>query len=219
MMFKKVFARCFVLFALMPFATACTFRMPWSAQTAQSSETDQAGLETKLAIGTLMLEDTDLAVTAEQAKQLLPLWKAVRSLSSSDTVSQAEIQALYDQIQEAMSAEQIRAIQTMEITPQETQALMQKLGIEGGGFMAGGSNLSENDIATRTAERQNSGGGFPGGMPMGGPDMMGGGPPPEMGGGQSNTQLTPVAGRQRMNGMNLRYIAPLIRLLEERAKG
>ncbi len=214
MMFKKVFARYFVLFALIPSITACTFRLPWSAQTAQPAGADQSGIETKLAIGTLMLEDTDLAVTAEQAKQLLPLWKAVRSLSSSDTVSQTEIQALYDQIQETMSAEQIQAIQTMEITPQKTQALMQKLGIEGG-FMAGGSNLSESDIATRTAERQSSGG-----MPMGGPEMMGGGPPPEMmGGSQGTTRLTPVAGRQRMNGMNLMFVAPLIRLLEERAQG
>lgn len=213
MMFKKVFARYFVLFALIPSIAACTFRFPWSAQTAQSADTNPSGLETKLAIGTLMLEDTDLAVTAEQAKQLLPLWKAVRSLSSSDTASQAEIQALYDQIQETMSAEQIQAIQAMEITPQNTQALMQKLGIEGG-FMAGGSNLSESDIATRTAGRQSSGG-----MPMGGPEMMGGGPPPDMmGGGQSTTQLTPVAGQQRMNRGNLMFVAPLIRLLEERAK-
>jgi hypothetical protein len=39
----------------------------------------------KLLIGTLKLEETEQAVTKEEATKLLPLWRAYRSLSSSDT--------------------------------------------------------------------------------------------------------------------------------------
>lgn len=214
---KKVFWLYLVLPVFVVSLVSCSFQLPWSSQTAQTTETAQTALQARLAVGTLMLEDTELAVTTEQAKALLPLWKAVKSLSASDTASQAEIQALYDQIQETMTAEQLQAIQDMDLTPETTQALMQKLGIEGG-FMAGGQNLSESDIATRTAQRQSQGsaGGPPGGMVFGGgPDMMG--PPPDAGG-QSGVQRTPASGQRRMGGMNMIFINPLIRLLEQRAK-
>ena len=41
----------------------------------------------QLVLGTLMLEDTELSVDSNQAAQLLPLWKAARSLGSSDTAA------------------------------------------------------------------------------------------------------------------------------------
>lgn len=212
---KRVFWL-YLLPILVVSVAACTFQLPWSKQATQTTDTAQAALQTKLAVGTLMLEDTELAVTTAQAKALLPLWKAVKSLSTSDTASQAEIQALYDQIQETMTAEQLQAIRDMDITPEATQALMQKLGIEGG-FMAGGQTMSESDIATRTAQRSQSSGGGPSGMiPMGGPDMMG--PPPDAGG-QSGVQRTPAAGQRRTGGMNMMFVNPLIILLEQRAKG
>ncbi len=217
-MFKKSLGMLLMLFMLMFSITACSFQLPWNSQVTPTTAASAVDIQAKLAIGTLMLEDTDLAVTAEQAKQLLPLWKAVKSLSASNTASQAEIQALYEQIQETMSPEQVQAIQEMEITPEKTQALMQKLGMEGSA-MAGGQTLSESDIATRTAQRSQNSGGAPGMMPMGGPDMMGGGPPPEMGTSQNRTQSTPSAGQSQMRGANLVFVTPLIELLKERAQG
>ena len=47
-------------------------------------------VEQKLAIGTLKLEGTDLAVTADQAKTLLPLWKAVKTMSTDSNTSAEE---------------------------------------------------------------------------------------------------------------------------------
>ena len=87
----------------------------------------QMSLEEKLAIGTLKLEGTDLAVTAKEANDLLPLWKAVKSLSASDTTAPAEIQALYKQIEGVITSEQTQAIQKMTWTQDDMQALMNSI--------------------------------------------------------------------------------------------
>ena len=73
-------------------------------------------VETQLAFGILNLDGSQNAVTSETAAQLLPLWKAVRSLSASDAAAPEEIQAVYRQIQESMSAEQMQAIAAMKLS-------------------------------------------------------------------------------------------------------
>lgn len=197
-------------------------------------------LNEKLAAGTLKLEGTDLAVTVDQAKTLLPLWKAVKSLSASDTASQLEIDALYQQIQDALTDEQLAAIEKLDLSGQNMQSLMTDLGIEMPQGAAG-NGLSDSERATRIAELRASGnipqGGGPGGeapgggmqpggaMPPGGGDMggdMGGGNfvPPDGAGG--NLQTTPQPGQA--NGRNAMrfgaiFIDPLIKLLETRAAG
>ncbi|MCJ7620673.1 MAG: hypothetical protein MUP64_10705, partial [Anaerolineae bacterium] len=70
-------------------------------------------LSMKLPAGTLMLEDTALAVTPAQAQELLPLWQMLRALQGSSTASQVETQAVLDQIQGAMTPEQLAAIEDM----------------------------------------------------------------------------------------------------------
>lgn len=128
---------------------------------------------TQLMLGTLQLESTNLAVNSAQAAELAPLWKALRSLTTSDTAAQAEIEALLEQIQEVMSADQIEAISTFEITPDEMQAIFQDLGIEFGppegfeGFDGEGFNPDQ--------FRQQFGGGGPGGG-QGPGGQFGGGP-------------------------------------------
>jgi len=199
-------------------------------------------LEGKLAVGILLLEDTDLAVDAEEAAQLLPLWKAVRSLSSSDTAAQEEIQALYDQIQETMTAEQVGAIEAMEITAETMASLREDLGIETGGFGgqgAGLENLTEEQRATQIARFQSSNPGFQppaggAGPGAGGPPDGGGGPGmgafpeggafpgggiPEAGGFQGTPDPTRMASRlgRAGSGMNTLFLDPLIELLQERA--
>jgi len=199
------------------------------AQGQPGFDPSQMTVEMKLAVGTLQLENTDLAVTADEAGQLLPLWKAVKSLSASDTAAQEEIQALYQQIQDSMTAEQVKHIQDMQMTNSDLQSLREKLGIQD--FPGGGrgdlQDLDQDQIATRVAQfqAQNPGGGLPGGGGggfQGGPPPDGGGFPGGAGGGfpgQGSTSSTPSAGQsnRRALGMNSMFIDPLIELLEERA--
>jgi hypothetical protein len=84
-------------------------------------------LSMKLPAGTLLLEDTELAVTPTQAKELLPLWQMVRSLEESTTSSQAEMDSVIEQIQGAMTKEQLAAIDDM--SQEDMQALFQELGM------------------------------------------------------------------------------------------
>lgn len=193
-----------------------------STQTTQS----QANLSTRLAAGTLSLEGTPNAVTVEEAKKLLPLWKAVKNLASSQTISQAEINGLYEQIQETLTAEQVKAIQAL--SDEEIKMVMEKNGAQAPGGMAGETRPTPNSAqATQRAANSNQGqqpGGFvPGGAP---PNMGGGGPgmPP---GGQpqgsrssssgSSARATQAAGGGAPQVFTI--VDAVIRLLEMKAKG
>lgn len=108
-------------------------------------------LELQLLLGTLKLNETDLAVSAEQAEVLLPLWSDFKTISMSmapppggpgqnqnqaqsiDTETQAEIDALVAQIQAVMTPEQIEAINEMNITPEMVMSIMQEQGLTMGG--------------------------------------------------------------------------------------
>jgi hypothetical protein len=82
----------------------------------------------KLLVGTLKLEDTDQAVTIDEASQLLPLWQAYRSLSSSQTAAEEEVDALLNQIQSTMTTDQVNAIEAMNLTNTDMLDLMQSMG-------------------------------------------------------------------------------------------
>jgi hypothetical protein len=82
----------------------------------------------QLLVGSLKLEDTDQAITADQAATLLPLWQAYRSLSSSQTSAEAEVDALLKQIESSMTSDQMKAIQAMDLTNDDLLSLMQALG-------------------------------------------------------------------------------------------
>lgn len=134
----------------------------------------------KLLLGTVKLDETEYAVDAEQASQLLPLWKALRSLSADDATAEVEIEALITQIGENMTPEQTSAIEDMNLTMQDMGSVMETLGVEGN--FGGAGQMSEEMQATMEAARAS--GDFPGGGPGGGefipPDGGGMGP----GGGQ-----------------------------------
>ncbi|MCC6146026.1 MAG: hypothetical protein IT308_00505 [Anaerolineaceae bacterium] len=208
-----------VIILLLISLAACS--SPAAATTAQTgASSSETALQSNLAVGTLKLEGTDQAVTAEQARELLPLWKAVKTLSGDDTISAEEIQALYDQIQETMSAGQIQAISQMSLTQQDLTALMADLGIERN---AGAGGLTDEQRATRIAQRQSqgSGGGFAGGIPGGAMPMGGGGPPAGFTGG-ANAQVTPGAGQAAASqsfptNRSTLFLDPLIKMLKERA--
>lgn len=83
-------------------------------------------LQTQLIVGTFLLEDTDLPVNGEQAQEIIPLWKALKSLINSDSTSQLEIDALLVQIQESLTMDQIVAIDALDINNQSYQDVMRK---------------------------------------------------------------------------------------------
>jgi hypothetical protein len=160
---KKLLITTLILFALT--LTACG-----SASTAlQSAPVAPDGslpTATQLIIGTFKFDGTDHAVTAEQAKELLPLWQVYSELLTSDTSTQKEMEGLIAQLQETMTTDQMQAITDMNLTQQDVMTVMQEQG-------AGVSSAVKN--TSGTTSNSDEGFGPPGGgMPMGGPPDDGG---------------------------------------------
>lgn len=125
-------------------------------------------VELQLAMGTLQLEDTNLAVTAGQAEDLLPYWRVLQTLAQSSNAADAEINAVVKQIQDSMNGEQVAAIAAMELTEEKLQTMFE----EGTINLGFGRGLGGNEEGSGSGLRP--GGGPGGGMPGMGPG--GGGP-------------------------------------------
>jgi hypothetical protein len=157
-----------------------------------------------LMMGVLLLENDDMAVTVEQADEMLPLWKMARSLNENSNVAIEELDALAEQISESLTDEQLVAIKEVETSDESLRELMQELGVGFGGGQ-GGDGSSEGF--------QRPGGGMPGSGAGGGP-----------GGGAGGTGLTPeqIATMQAeregfsRSGMNPGLLEALIELLEDK---
>ena len=108
----------------------------------------------QLALGTLLLIEANQAPTAEQAKELIVLWQALRSTQNSSGVAQEEISALLEQIEGAMTQDQMDAIRDMQLTNTDMQTWAAENGISmgAGGGQGAGKNLSPEARATRQAE-------------------------------------------------------------------
>jgi len=187
-----------------------------TTQTVQGTPSPmQAGdfsmpLAMQLVLGTFKLDETDYPVEGTQAEQLLTLWKAARSLSESDTTAAEEIVALVNQIRDSMTAEQLQAIEAMNLSFEDMGAIAEQLGLE---FGAGGrfEELTPEMQATMEARRESGefpGGGFRGGeMPV--PGMEGGGGPGRGAvggfGGEFNPEAmqTAIAERGELRGAGL----------------
>lgn len=101
---------------------------------------DALSVQTQLTLGTLKLEETNLAVDADQAAELLTLWQAIRSLSSSDITAEGEIEAIVNQILETMSSAQLEAIAAMELSQEGIFELTEELGIARSGNLTADGN-------------------------------------------------------------------------------
>jgi hypothetical protein len=140
---------------------------------------DALSVQGQLALGTVQLEETDLAVTEAQAAELLPLWQALQSLINSDTTAPMELEAVVKQISNAMTGEQIAAIAALELTTDSLTELQ-----ESGALAFGGRNASQDGSDEEFAfpgggfagGPPGGGGGFAGGPPVGGGDFAGGAP-------------------------------------------
>ena len=160
-------------------------------------------LSMQLALGTLKLEGTDAAVTPEQAAELFPLWRAAKELSEADNVTPQELEGLFKQIQKAMTAEQMQAIQSMDLSGPNMADIAKELGLE---LPAGGpGNLTEEQQATMEASPQSGqmppadlgGGPPPGGMPGGAGAPPGGGPQGSSSNGNQTARQAGRGGRRR----------------------
>lgn len=205
-----------MLFILAAALTACNGAASASVSTDSgngplSTDYENAlSIPMQLAVGTFKLDGTDNQVDADTASALLPLWKAVRSLSSSDSAAAEEIQAVYNQIQETMTPEQIQTISEMQLTFGDMGAVAQEMDLN---FGAGGrfGDFTPEQQETAQAARESGQipeggfggdgnfpipeGGFPGGGP-GGRNFPGGG----FQGGQPGPELQATVEARRASG-------------------
>jgi hypothetical protein len=186
--------------------------------------------EAKLAIGTIKLDTTKLAVDSAEAGKLLPLWQLLNQLNASASAAPQEVTAVVNQIQSTMTPEQTSAISSMQITSADMFALFQQQGQANGsgGTRTGGTGSSNGTGRNRTG---NGGGGqnfvFTGG---GGAPGGGGFPGGSFGGGASRTNTgtgTPTASQgsssaqasqTAANRSSIFLVSEVIRLLQGKIK-
>ncbi len=169
----------------------------------------------QLLFGTIWLESTDQSITPEQAADLLPLWKAYRSLVNSDTAAQAELDAVISQIEGILNAEQILIIEAEEITPEDFSALAESLGFDLPSFA---NRVGDEGGEGFTPGQGPGGGGFLPGQGPGGP----GGRQGEFGDLSPDQIATMQAEREAQGGefgnrMILNLLDPFIEWLENQA--
>jgi uncharacterized protein YcfL len=184
----------------------------------------------QLLFGILKLQNTNQVITAEQAAVLLPLWTNYQSLTANmdpdqnpgsntdqsaatpeapqvDSETQIQIKEILVQIQVVMTADQVSAIESLQITQDSVQTIMTELGIA---LQTPGQNADGS---------QPQGGGGPGGgsTPPDGTPPDGGGQPPANGGNAPIAEGTPFAdgGNQPGGGsrLNVEAITALINYL------
>lgn len=180
-MIKKIFPIALLILTLL--LAAC------GSNAAATSAADAAlPKQTQLILGTLKLEETDYAVNAAQAQELLPMWYALKSLNESDTAAQEEKDGLTNQIEEMMTQDQIKALEGMKFTREDMFTLIR------GNRSGSGNSAQGSGSSTRS---NNNGGGFDGPPP----DMMGGGgfPGGGFGGNGNNASSNSSNGNQSSN--------------------
>ncbi len=150
----------------------------------QKQEMVQLSTQVRLILGSIALAESDLKLTQEQATALIPLWKVMKTLLSSDTAAGAEIEALLNQIQSVLTPEQLEWVNNFSITREAYQEILTKYVPEE--FQNAGSLMTEEGREERQATAiaanggtvpselqsggggRGTGGGMGGGIPGGG---------------------------------------------------
>jgi hypothetical protein len=101
----------------------------YASEVLETSYDDALDVSAQLAFGTMQLEETDNAVTPEQATALLPLWQALRG----GVTARSEVNAVLKQIEGTMTQEQLEAIAAMQLTQEDLQAYVEEEGMNLGG--------------------------------------------------------------------------------------
>jgi hypothetical protein len=212
------------LLAILSVLVACSQA---STTTGTSGNTTALPAEAELLVGTMKLEDTAEAVTAEQARQLLPLWQTLQTLTSSSTAATEEINAVVDQIKSGMTAAQLTKITAMKLTRQDMLSLMSQAGVPANDTSTTATPMALNGLpsggGSQGGAQAGGGPGGPGGgnMPAGGPPSDGGGMPggsvPGMGG-PSNASGTPQVPRADANQVPPPLLNALIERLQKKTQ-
>ena len=122
---------------------------------------DAASLKNQLAYGTLLLEETEFAVTTDQAQILLPLYQAMVALTGDNNSVSEELNAVQNQVLESMTPEQSQKIAELQITNTQLSAFYLEKGVSMPSVDAdstrvpgSGSSMGKNlDQASREATR------------------------------------------------------------------
>jgi hypothetical protein len=130
----------------------------YSSEALHTSYEGALDTSSQLILGTMRLEETEHAITPEQAATLLPLWQALQG----GVTAQEEMAAVMKQIEGTMTSEQLDAIAAMQLTQEDLRAWMQErgLGMGGGGFPDPGG-MSEEERENLGATMEAGGGGMP----------------------------------------------------------
>jgi hypothetical protein len=168
--------------------TACSGTASSAAAPASSGQGGAGELSApmQVAIGTIKLDGTPNAVTAKQARELLPLWQTLQVLESSDTAATEEKDALVAQIQDTMSKEQTQAITALDLTRRDMASVMASQVQTFGGTQNSGTTRSSGTSGNNGRNFGGGGGGFVGGPPPDGGGGFSGGPEAQRQGTQSN---------------------------------
>ena len=178
-------------------------------------------------IGVFELEDTDLAVTADQAASLVTLWTSMKDYIVEPQMPEGEpdeaaepgempemednseaVEALFTEIEAVMTADQLQAIADLELDQDAISAFMEEQGIEMQERGEGGEGQTPPDGAPAGGEEGAAPEGTPpadGGEGQGGPGGEGGQGGPG-GGGRGGAQVASSS-----------MIDALITLLESKA--
>jgi hypothetical protein len=207
---KRIILTALVLCSLILTACGAASNSPQADTTTTSGSLPAA---TQLTLGILKLDETDHAVTAVQAAELLPLWQVYRELLNSDTAAQEEIDALAEQVQESMTTEQMQTITAMNLSQQDIIAALQTYGM--------GTIQDSNTVNSANSTNLQNGG-------MAAPPIDGGGPagagaPPDGGmagipmlDSQNQSAAQNGTASPQMNPAEL-LLDPLIELLQNKA--
>jgi hypothetical protein len=165
---KNSLAASLLLFTVI--LTACALS---KSSTPASGDTGKLPAQTQLILGTINLEETDYAITVEQATELLPMFYVLQDLNDSGSAAQEEIDGLVNQIQQTLTDDQIKTIDNMSLSMQDMLSISQGSG--------GDSNSS--GISSTSSVGGGGAGGPPdmGGMPGSGPSGMPGDAMPSAG--------------------------------------
>lgn len=125
---------------------------------------DAANTRNQLAYGTILLTNSDMPVTTDQAKAMLPLWQAILALSSDPNSASEEISAVQAQIISNFTPEQLTFITEAKITNAMLFEYYASLGIEVPTPSADttrvpgqGQNMTDEEKAARRATAEASG--------------------------------------------------------------
>ena len=184
----------------------------YTSAVLDTSYPDALSVGNQLALGTIQLEETENAMTPDQATALLPLWQALQG----GVTAEAEVNAVLKQIEGTMTQDQLQAIAALQLTQEDLRAWMEEQGLGmGGGFPGAGGDMSEEEQESLRATVEASGG-MPGGGPFGDlseeerADMRA---TMEAGGGGMTGRPGSGAGGRQFGPL----LNPLIELLTERA--